>query len=151
MSTDTKQATCKQRISEHLKSRLTDIRAMFKAEEEGNEAGPEDTGPLHEYGLSFDYVAPDTFTNQKEGYWRYQLSWGGPSDEFRFYSSGPDVTPYRIEYWFLDWFDGAHITIRPRRHMGAGDRYHVALRLWHWFSECETTAYVYRQAMEDHK
>ena len=31
--------------------------------------------------LSFDYVAPHTFNDQPEGYWRWQFSWGGPSDE----------------------------------------------------------------------
>jgi len=29
--------------------------------------------------LSFDYVEPNTFNDQKEGYWRWQFSWGGPS------------------------------------------------------------------------
>jgi hypothetical protein len=81
---------------------------------EGNyeEYHPEHETNMHEYGLSFDWVAPETFTDQREGYYRYQISWGGPSDEFRFYISGvnrwghPYV--YRVEYWFLDWFDGAH-------------------------------------------
>lgn len=138
----TKDQTCKERVREHLKSRLTDIRAMFKAEDEGNENGPEDTGPLNEYGLAFDYVAPGTFRNQKEGYWRYQISWGGPSDEFRFYSSAPNCEPYRIEYWFLDWFDGAKVTLR-RQQLDTG------LRLWHWFADCESTLYAYKTATGD--
>ena len=62
---------------------------------------PEKIGHPHEYGLSFDYVEPDTFDDQPDGYWRYQLSWGGPSDEFRFHGDG------RIEYRYHDWWDGA--------------------------------------------
>lgn len=66
-----------------------------------------DLGSLHEYGLAFDYVAPETFPDQKEGYFRYQISYGGPSEEFRFFTSGPEHTVYRVEFWFLDWWDGA--------------------------------------------
>jgi len=70
----------------------------------------EDETPFEEYGLSFDYVAPGTFKGQKQGYFRYQLSWGGPSDEFRFFVN-PDQSVYKIEYWFLDWWDGSHKTL----------------------------------------
>ena len=37
------------------------------------------------FGLSVDYIEPNTFEDQKNGYIRYQLSYGGPSDELRFY------------------------------------------------------------------
>ena len=76
---------------------------------------------FHEYGLSFDYVEPGTFTDQDEGYLRFQISWGGPSEEIRFYVSPtqnagyygvrPDWHLYRIEFWYLDWFDGACVDI----------------------------------------
>ena len=66
-------------------------------------------------GLCFDYVEPNTFTDQKEGYWRWQLSWGGPSDEFRIFVN-PDKSVHRIEYWYLDWFDGAHVTLDAKLH-----------------------------------
>lgn len=49
-------------------------------------------GSFGNYGLSFDYV--------DQGYFRYQLSWGGPSDEIRFYENGA------IEYVYMDWFCG---------------------------------------------
>jgi len=68
-----------------------------------------DLGTFHEYGLAFDYVKEGTF-EQDEAYFRYQLSWGGPSDEFRFYVN-PGFTCHRIEYWFLDWFDGAEVIL----------------------------------------
>lgn len=51
-----------------------------------------------QYGLSFDYVELDKDTERD--YFRYQLSYGGPSEEIRFYDNGA------IEYVFLDWFCG---------------------------------------------
>jgi hypothetical protein len=51
-----------------------------------------------EYGIAFDYVELDKDTEQD--YFRYQLSYGGPSEEIRFYDDGA------IEYVYLDWFCG---------------------------------------------
>lgn len=60
----------------------------------------DDLGSFHEYGLCFDFVEPDFDADEPtEGYFRYQLSWGGPSTEIRFY---PDHT----EFVYLDWFVG---------------------------------------------
>ena len=86
----------------------------------------EDLGNLHEYGLSFDYVAPGTFNDQTEGYWRYQISWGGPSEEYRFFASSHADPCYRIEFWYLDWFDGA-----PRS-CGSEE---TPRTLWEWFQD----------------
>ncbi len=69
-------------------------------------------------GLCFDYVDPGTFTDQLEGYWRWQLSWGGPGDEFRIYIN-PDKSVHRIEYWYMDWYDGAKVTLDPEKHSDA--------------------------------
>jgi hypothetical protein len=66
-------------------------------------------------GLCFDYVDPNTFNDQREGYWRWQLSWGGPGDEFRIYIN-PDKSVHRIEYWYLDWFDGAKVELDEKLH-----------------------------------
>ena len=61
-------------------------------------------------GLSFDYVPPHTFDEQPEGYWRWQFSWGGPSDELRgFVNEHGEL--HRLEYWYMDWFDGAHVLV----------------------------------------
>ena len=60
---------------------------------------------LSEFGLGFWYVEPYTYEDQKEGYYKWQLSWGGPGDEIRIYNKD------RIEYWYLDWFDGAFIKV----------------------------------------
>ena len=67
---------------------------------------------FHEYGLSFDYVEPNTFEGQTRGYHRFQLSWGGPSDEIRFYTTVAEHDNHlldRAEYWYMDWFDGAKV------------------------------------------
>jgi len=55
--------------------------------------------PFHEYGLSFDFVEGDD-EEDDDSYFRYQLSWGGPSDEIRFFEDGT------IHYVFMDWFTG---------------------------------------------
>ena len=65
---------------------------------------------INNYGLCFDYVERGTFTDQERGYFRFQLSWGGPSDEFRIYVDY-DKQITHIDYWFLDWGDGASVRI----------------------------------------
>jgi hypothetical protein len=65
-------------------------------------------------GLGFDYVEPHTFTDQLEGYWRWQFSWGGPSDELRAYVNEHKEI-HRLEYWFMDWMDGAKIDLTQER------------------------------------
>ena len=99
-----KKLTCKDLVKERLRKRIIDLEKLWEAQQMGEEDDGE-LGNLNDYGLSLDYVEPDTFQCQPQGYIRYQISWGGPSDEFRFYEGG------RIEYWFMDWFmdwfDGA--------------------------------------------
>uniref|UniRef100_A0A6H1ZAV7 Uncharacterized protein n=1 Tax=viral metagenome TaxID=1070528 RepID=A0A6H1ZAV7_9ZZZZ len=122
-----KQPTCKERINGELASRIDDLRQLWEAysnqntptsTEDGNIIGGDmDGAHIYEYGLCFDYVAPGTFKKQQRGYFRYQLSWGGPSDEFRFYAEGNGYRWHvdRIEYWFLDWWDGAKRTLSGAR------------------------------------
>lgn len=118
--------SCQSRLGNHLQGRLGDLRRLWAAYCSGDgDAG--ELGTLCEYGLCFDYVPPGTFTDQREGYFRYQLSWGGPSDEFRFFVS-LNLSCHRVEYWFLDWFDGAHVVLT-----GAAEE--CLLTLWQWFLE----------------
>ena len=61
--------------------------------------------------LCFDYVEPHTFEKQPEGFWRWQFSWGGPSDELRGYVNEYGEL-HRVEYWYMDWFDGAKLEVQ---------------------------------------
>ena len=63
---------------------------------------------VNQSGLSFDYVTPFTFKEQPEAYYRFQMSWGGPSDEFNIYTDS-SKNIQKIEYWFKDWWDGASL------------------------------------------
>ena len=65
---------------------------------------------IRDYPLCFDHVEADFFANDRgehthEGYSRYQMSYGGPQDEIRFYNDNT------VTYAFLDWGDGAEIDI----------------------------------------
>ena len=66
-----------------------------------------------EFALSFEYVPRGTFDNQKRGYVSYLISWGGPSEEIRFFCDEQRM-PYKVEFWFLDWGDGASLDITKR-------------------------------------
>jgi hypothetical protein len=95
-----KEKTCEQLIDAELKDRANDIKKFMELENIWDDE-VEDLGLWGEYGLDFSYVEANTFDDQKEGYFRWNLSWGGPSDEINFYRDG------RIEYRYKDWFDGA--------------------------------------------
>lgn len=99
----TNRKTCSDLVEERMKDRAQDFKFWM---EFGPEARIEDGegSNLEEYGLGFDRVSAYTFDDQPEAYYRYQLSWGGPSDEVRFFRD-------RIEYWYLDWFDGAKVDV----------------------------------------
>jgi hypothetical protein len=111
---DKRQPTCAERIREHWHDRITDLRDLQKRKQSRDgRAAEEAFEEFWNYGLGFDYVTPGTFEHQREGYWRWQLSWGGPSDEFRFFADPIGSSdPHRIEYWFMDWFDGAKLNIK---------------------------------------
>ena len=83
--------------SEYLSSVLNRIES---SDPEISEAAYEE---LYNYGLCLDYVPPFTFDGQRAGYWRWQLSWGGPSDEFRIYVDD-DANIREIIYVFQDWY-----------------------------------------------
>jgi hypothetical protein len=120
---------------------MEDLRKLYELWCEGVEDDP-DYGNIYEYGLSFDYVAPGTFEDQEHGYFRYQISWGGPSEEFRFYCD-MDLKPYKVEFWFLDWFDGAKVN-------PVGDDLKFLEELFHnLFVECGTAQHLFQEALED--
>jgi hypothetical protein len=59
--------------------------------------------------LSWDWV--DAEDEKNPGYFRLQLSWGGPSDEFRIYTIGDTLDIDCVNYHYMDWFDGASIPV----------------------------------------
>ena len=118
--------SCELRIDSEFKGRLADLRRLWSAYCEGQEDCG-DLGTFTEYGLCFDYVPALTYSDQKEAFFRYQLSWGGPSDEFRFFVD-PDLSCHRVEYWFLDWFDGTHRVL-------SGEDESLLCEIWEWFRE----------------
>ena len=135
-----KNLTCKERVRSHYQSRIADLTKLWKLYQDGNDESDDDLGTFNEYGLAFDYVAKGTFGDQKRGYWRYQISWGGPSDEFRFYADERlDLT--KIEYWFLDWFDGAKVNV-------TGKALALMTEIWEFFKECGAIEKTMKDAIE---
>lgn len=130
--------TCKERVNSHFRDRLADLKKMYNAEENTTE----ETGCLFDYGLDYCYVAPGTFNGQRRGYIRYQLSWGGPSDEFRFYLD-ENLNIDKIEYWFMDWFDGAKKTIRN------GINYNFLCELYEMFGGSYQSKYMIEKELEN--
>lgn len=135
------QKTCQQRVAGELEGRISDLEKLWKAYQKEGENGAPDLGTFNEYGLGFDYVKPGTFERQRRGYFRYQLSYGGPSDEFRFYCD-ENLNPDRIEYWFLDWGDGAHITL-------TGENYNLMEEIFLDFKETGTVQHKLDASREE--
>jgi len=119
MSTLQKRQTCQDLVVKKYQGRLVDLQAAsdyFSIEKESARAAHNWHKDLNHYedyydyinqlGLCFDFVEANTFDNQPCGYWRWQLSWGGPGDEFRVFTD-VDKNIDRVEYVYLDWFDGA--------------------------------------------
>lgn len=130
--------SCAELVAPHLKGRMEDLRQLWDAYERGNDDGVEGLGTFHEYGLCFDYVTPGTFEGQTRGYFRYRLSWDGPSDEFRFFcAEGFEVTS--VEYWYMDWFDGAKKVLE-------GDALDLMLEIWAHFLDTGTVQAKYKEA-----
>jgi hypothetical protein len=93
-----------------------------------------------DYGLAFDYVAPGTFKDQRRGYFRYQISYGGPSEEFRF-NADENLNMTSCVFWYLDWYDGAFVPVTGRNR-------EVWREIWEDFKECETLQYAMKKAQE---
>ncbi len=138
----TRDTSCAKRWKAKKDDRISDLRKLFDAYQDGDEDKyANELGTFTEYWLAFDYVAPETFHDQPEGYWRCLMSWGGPSDEIRFYAGGyGDQMPYRISYVFLDWFDGHERAL-------VGRDLELMRQIWLFFSECGLAEAEYRKAM----
>ena len=102
---DKRNRPCEERVEDSWESTRDHLEQLIELHEKDPGKYDDDLGRLEDYGLDFSYVAPGTFRDQRAGYWRYQLSTGGPGTEIRFFENGD------IEYWLLDWFDGASVDI----------------------------------------
>lgn len=134
-------SNCAEIIRENLAGRIADLKKLWEAYNSEIEEDPE-LGHFCDYGIAFDYVPRGTFEGQELGYFRYQLSWGGPGDEFRYFVgyNGKDI--HSIEYWYLDWWDGAKIVLE-------GTEFALLAEIWYWFLETGVVETVYLQAKED--
>lgn len=83
---------------------------------------------FYDYGLEFSYVTADTYDDQDSGYFRFLISWGGPSEEIRFFTD-PALSLVRAEFWFLDWYDGARVDVTNDDAIRA---------MFEHFSDCES-------------
>lgn len=130
---------CKDRVKSHLTSRMSDLRKLYKAWCAGNEY-VEDLGILSEYGLCFDYVPAETFSDQKIGFFRFQISYGGPTEEIRFFTDS-QFNLVEAQFWLLDWFDGA-------KQKFTGKRFEFISELYeNYFREPGSVEHAYRKAL----
>lgn len=130
------QPTCEQRIEREMHDRVSAISAANTAAA-GRELTDEDKNRLEDYGwdagqdprewvdeqfidsLILGIDVPDTDAPPCV---RFQMSTGGPGDEFRAYFNAYGHI-YRWTYCFLDWWDFAE------RELGGADRDGVAFLL----------------------
>ena len=117
-----KEKRCINRVNDEYQSRLKEIKKAYKNK------NLDFVEWLNEFGLGWDYVLSNTFDNQEQGYYRWQLSWGGPSDEFRIFTDH-EKNIQSVEYWFLDWFDGASIKVNDQE----------VLDMISWQLDCDLT------------
>ena len=139
----TKEKTCAELVQEKWQSTRVDLAAMLLGEnwdiyKEDQGYGLSDDAydgfqAFSEYGLSWTYNEPEDGSN---GFYCYLMSWGGPSDELRFYA---DIRGqcHVIEYWYMDWFDGA-------KHVVTDDE--AAKAVASYFAECEAFESAYNEA-----
>lgn len=84
----------------YYRSVMKDLRRIWKGCMEGDDDAWEE---LYNYGLAFDYVPPNTFRDQPEGYFRWQIAWGGPAFELRFFVGfGGEIIDIQAVYG--DWY-----------------------------------------------
>jgi hypothetical protein len=132
----------------HLKNRQSDFEGFIEygtdiddgEQSEAKDKFFEETGSFYDYGLAVDYVAPQTFERQREGYFRYQLSYGGPSEEIRFYFSPGAQVPYRIEFVYLNWGTGVSFRVTEED---------WAMWLWEHFNDSGTVQSELNKSLED--
>tara|TARA_R110002110_G_scaffold189368_1_gene397541 strand:+ start:235 stop:927 length:693 start_codon:yes stop_codon:yes gene_type:complete len=112
MTTQTKERTCKERVQEHWDSRKAEFQKFMN---------DENYDELSEYILDVSHVEArpaEDFTRfhqmsnvhlQHAPYDRIQISYGGPTEEIRYYEDGI------VEFVLLDWFDSAVVVLNHQQ------------------------------------
>ena len=143
--------SCKERVRPSYRRACGDLTIIFSVMD--GSATPEQSSKYMEeygyqdptevicnYGLSIDYILPDKESGVHKGYLQWLVTWGDPGIEWKFYFVPGEDEPYRIEYWFLDWYDSAKVTCTKGR---------VANLLWQFLQECDTPMSKYREAKKE--
>tara|TARA_R100000315_G_C5096759_1_gene55488 strand:- start:137 stop:529 length:393 start_codon:yes stop_codon:yes gene_type:complete len=104
MNTQTEHKSCADRIEQNFQDRYLEL------QKEMQYVIFSPVNYFEKKGLGIDLIEKDDL-DLDDHFIRYQLSWGGPQDEFRFWKSG------KISYHFMDWFDHAEkdITVMTRQ------------------------------------
>lgn len=117
--------SCKGRIDKELKERIEDFKNALEGKYPNEEEFEDFLEWLNCYALAYD---DDPYYRAK----RLELSYGGPQDYFLFFYD-QEGGRYRIEYHFLDWFDGAERVLE-------GDDFEIMKEVFenylHWEKEC---------------
>ena len=92
---NTKQATCAERIAEQLASEERNLADIYRTIDNPAEALDEAFDELYNYALGINTIKSTTIT----------LSWGGPASYLEVLHNGAEIT--RLTYRFSDWFDTA--------------------------------------------
>jgi hypothetical protein len=101
----TTELKCADKVQASWENKVHHLTQMRNSPDMVDEEGTE----FNWYGLCFDLVEAWTWEDQPNPYYRYQISVGGPQEEIRYHQTRHDGTI--VEYWYLDWFDGACITL----------------------------------------
>ena len=128
--------TCKTRWRPYKNSRVSDIRKLLKSYYDGEEEH-EELGNVFDYGLEFTYIRGN---RDHYGYWCFLISWGGPSEEFRFYADR-EYRVYKIEFAFMDWFD-----CHSRKLYGNDHK--VLEEFWELLVDIESARIAYEKEMD---
>lgn len=126
------------KIAESVEDLKDDEALVFRHFDEIDGRGQHEA--FDQYGLCFGYVEFSE-VHKYGDFFRWQLSWGGPSDEIQFY-----VT-HRLEltkamYRYMDWFDGAGVRL-------VGRDYKLAAQIWDYFRERGDVTECIRKYNED--
>jgi hypothetical protein len=110
-------------IDKALNNSLFHVRHIMANMLSSTESDDEPT--LEDYGVSFDWISPDDFPDIRIGYYKWQISCGGPDTEYRFFAD-KERNVDKVEYWYKQWNDAA---MRPIQ----GEDFKLLVKVFNWF------------------